>query len=357
MTKKTKKKGFLRRDWSYLLIAVAIFCVAFFGSRDKKIYSEGNMDMASIVSSNYQISTDQVSQFYMVAMMANTMDLASAGLTETNYNTITLLQQNSQTTDDTGKLAKPITVNLPETSRGVISYTVKDGETMDTIAAKYGVTTDQIRWSNGLNTTNLSVGQTIMVPSVPGIAYKVKSGDTVESVANKYGSSVEEIIAVNDLEIDQTLKPDTIILVPSGVLPETERPEYVAPRPTYSYSSYSTSSYVFTASYSSGNKYAYGWCTWYAWNMRPDLPSNMGNASSWASAARSAGFPVNGSPQAGDVFQTSYGWAGHVGYVTGVNADGSINVCDMNGIAGWGRVGCATWDAGKWAGYSFIHKK
>ena len=236
MTKRTRKRKIFSRDWLYLLIAAGIFCIAFFGSKDKEFFSEGNMDMASIISSNYQISTDQVSQFYMVAVMANTMDLASAGLTETNYNTVTLLQQNSQTTDDTGKLTKPITVNLPTTSRGVISYTVKDGENMDSIAVKYGITTDQIRWSNGLNTKNLSVGQTIMVPSVPGIAYKVKNGDTVESVASKYGSSVEEIITINDLEIDRTLKPDTIILVPSGVLPETERPEYVAPR-TYSYSS------------------------------------------------------------------------------------------------------------------------
>ena len=89
--------------------------------------------------------------------------------------------------------------------------------------------------------------------------------------------------------------------------------------------------------------------------MRRDLPSNMGNARNWASAARRAGFPVDGSPRAGDVFANSSGWYGHVGYVTSVNGNGTITYCDMNGVAGWGRVGCTT--TSSYRGWSFIHKK
>ncbi len=361
MTKKSSNKSkVIRRNWAYFLVAVGIIAIAFFGSRDKGIYSDGNMDMESIVSNNYQVSTDQVSQFYMVAMMANTMDLASAGLTETNYTTVSLLQKNSQTTDESGKISKPISVNPDVNSRGVISYTVQPGETMDTIAAKYGITTDQIRWSNNLGTKNLSVGQVILVPSVPGIAYKVKSGDTVESLAQKYGSSAEEIIAINDLEINQTLAPDSIILVPSGVLPETERPEYVAARSSSS-STTSSVGYQYAASYASGNRYAYGWCTWFAWQWRHDnmpgnydLPSNLGNANTWAIAAASAGFAVNRTPSYGAVFQRG-GGLGHVGIVTNVFPDGSIEITDMNGIAGWGRVGTTTIPASQVQQYSYIH--
>ncbi|MBQ3325801.1 LysM peptidoglycan-binding domain-containing protein [Candidatus Saccharibacteria bacterium] len=350
--KNSNRFKFLRHNWPYILAIGAVFSVAFFGSKDKQILQEGNMDMQSIVSSNYQVSADQVSQFYMVALMANTMDLASAGLTETNYTTVSILQQNSQTTDETGKISKPISVSVPVASRGISSYVVQDGDTMDSIAAKFGLTTDQIRWSNNLGTVTINPGQTLYIPSVPGIIYKVKNGETVESIASKYGSSTEEIIAVNDLENNTNLNSDMTIIIPSGVLPETERPEYVAPV-TYSSSS-ASSSYRFTASYSSGNKYAYGWCTWYAWERRQDLPSNLGNANTWASMAAAAGFNVNRTPSAGAVFQRG-GGLGHVGIVEEVYADGSVRVTDMNGIAGWGRVGETVWSAAEAAGYMYIH--
>lgn len=357
--KKSKKFEFIRQNWAYLFVLAAIFGVAYFGSLDKTTSSDDTMNVRSIVSSGAQVSADQVNQFYMVAEMANSMNLASASLAQTNYDTLAILQQNSQTADDSGKISKPIAVNIAGISRGVVQYNVGDGESLDDIARKYGITVDQIRWSNNLKTANVSVGQSLMIPTVPGITYKVKNGDTVESVADKYRSNAAEIIAVNDLEKDHNLAVDTIILIPNGVLPETERPEYVVPVVSYGYAS---TGYHYAASYASGNKYAYGWCTWYAWQWRHDnlggkyeLPSNLGNANTWANAARAAGFAVNRTPAYGAVFQTSAGWLGHVGVVTKVNSDGSIVISDMNGIAGWGRVGSKTISAAEAAQYTYIH--
>lgn len=355
--KKTPKFQFIRKNWAYILCIIAVVAVAFFGSRDKSEFSETTMSMQSIVSSNAQVTADKVGQFYLVAELAQSMSLASAGLTETNYSTIVLLHENGQIADESGKLSKPVTVNVSTVSRGVIQYNVKEGESLEGIAARYHITADQLRWSNSLSTTDISAGQTLLVPTVPGIAYKVKNGDTVESLAGKYGSTVEEIVTVNDLERNRELAVDSIILIPSGVLPETERPEYVVRRSTSV-----TSTYQYNASYASGNRYAYGWCTWYAWQWRHDnmpanydLPSNMGNANTWASAAAAAGFSVNRTPKRGDVFQTAAGWAGHVGIVQSVNADGSITISDMNGVAGWGRVGTSVIPASAVGSYMYIH--
>lgn len=360
--KKTNRLKFLRNNWAYILAFAAIFALVFFGSREKSLNADSTMSINYIVGAS-QVSADQVSEFYVVAEMASNMNLASANLAETNYDTVTLLQQNAQTPDDSGKLAKPIHVNLTDVSRGVVQYTVKTGESLEAIAARFGITSDQLRWSNGLKTTDISEGQNLLVPSVPGIAYKVKSGDTVASLAEKYHSSVEELISVNDLEKNQELAVDSVVLLPGGVLPETERPEYSVPVTYDSYTASTVSSYHYTASYASGNKYAYGWCTWYAWQWRHDnmpgsydLPSNMGNANMWASAASAAGFVVNRTPAYGAVFQTG-GGLGHVGIVTGVNADGSVTISDMNGIAGWGRVGTKTISAAEAARYNYIHGK
>ena len=101
-----------------------------------------------------------------------------------------------------------------------------------------------------------------------------------------------------------------------------------------------------------------GQCVDYALYKRPDLKElygwSLGNANTWASAAAAAGFVVNHTPAPGAVFQRG-GGLGHVGIVQKVNADGSVVISDMNGVAGWGRVGTTTWTAAQAAGYNYIH--
>jgi surface antigen len=65
----------------------------------------------------------------------------------------------------------------------------------------------------------------------------------------------------------------------------------------------------------------------------------LGNANTWDDRSRAAGITVSSKPIPGAIFQTDAGYYGHVGIVESVNADGTINISDMNGIAGWNRVG------------------
>ena len=72
-----------------------------------------------------------------------------------------------------------------------------------------------------------------------------------------------------------------------------------------------------------------GWCTWYVHYRRPDLPNGMGNANTYISSARAAGFATGKIPQVGAVVQTSESSYGHVAYVVGVG-NGTITVDEMN---------------------------
>ena len=114
--------------------------------------------------------------------------------------------------------------------------------------------------------------------------------------------------------------------------------------------------------------YVYCSCTGYAWSMRQDLPGDMGNAKDWAWKAATAGFPVDGSPQAGDiaVFPAGVGGAhatlGHVAYVEAAYGPTSFRLSERN----WGRSDCGVTyrdipaDKGaSWIqqGLRFIHKK
>ena len=69
------------------------------------------------------------------------------------------------------------------------------------------------------------------MPLVDGVVYTVKSGDTAQSLAEKYKTSAERIVLYNDIEENTGLNVGTRVVLPGGELPETERPGYVAPRP------------------------------------------------------------------------------------------------------------------------------
>lgn len=229
-----------------------------------------------------------------------------------------------------------------------MTYVAKAGDTVDKVAQEYGVSKETIKWANDMTTDALDAKQKIIVPPVDGVVHTVASGDTVEKLASKYNASSERIIAFNDLELAGLTK-GTKIIIPSGRLPETERPGYVAPTPTYSTSTTTVASSGNFMSGSVGNRYVYGYCTWYAYERRAAMGrpvgSFWGNANTWAAAARAQGFTVSSKPVAGAVFQTSYGGGGygHVGIIESVDTKaGTVTYSDMNGGAGWNRIGRET---------------
>ena len=76
------------------------------------------------------------------------------------------------------------------------------------------------------------------------------------------------------------------------------------------------------------------------------VPSNWGNANTWAYYASLSGWHVGPIPSVGAIAQTPYaaGGQGHVAIVDAVSANGTmIKFSDMNGLAGWGRVGYSGW--------------
>ena len=351
----------------YVLIGFLTLALVFVGSLDKQNAS-ANVSLDSFVDNNDTVSMDQISELYIVADLSDTLGLASASDVASNYVIATAMYDSGQTT--AGKLEKPSLTDV-DTREWVIEYTVQEGETMDDIASKYGITTDQIRWSNGLKTTAIATGNTLYLPKEPGIIYTVKSGDTVESIVEKYGSNVEEITIFNDLDT-KPLTEGQRIFIKDGSLPEKERPEYVAPvikKPTYTYTTSYSYTYLGDTSERIGievigyNYYGGGQCVGYAtWyrnisglsNLRP-VSAAWGNARNWAAAARNAGFVVDRTPEINAVFQTPAGIYGHVGIVVGINPDGSIVVQEANYNYRVGRITRSTIPASAVGNFNYIH--
>lgn len=93
-----------------------------------------------------------------------------------------------------------------------IIYTVKPGDSLYSIARTYGISVNNIMSLNNLNSSLLSIGQTLKIPisEEEVISYIVKSGDTLYSIARKYNTTVDNIkqknnLKSNTLSIGQTL--------------------------------------------------------------------------------------------------------------------------------------------------------
>lgn len=347
-----------KKVWSalpYVLAAAGTIVLVAMGSLAKQD-AGATLSLEAFAQTGYKVSVDQMSEMYVVADLSDALGLASASDVASNYVLTTSMYDAGQTS--TGKLEKPSITNIA-VSRGVVEHVVTEGETLDIIARKYQVTTDQIRWSNGMKDSEIEPGKLLYIPSVAGIVYTVKSGDTAESIASKYGSTASEIIALNDLEVSGVSEGMRIV-IRGGELPETERPEYVPPRPTYYYSYLGNTSerqnieVIYQQFYGAGG----GQCVNWALYMRPDLQKyagSLGNANTWASVAASFGIGVDRNPTPGSIFQTSSGWYGHVGYVEAVNGDGSITVTEMNYSYVPYRVIRATIPASAVGNFYYIH--
>lgn len=220
-----------------------------------------------------------------------------------------------------------------KTKDDISKYTTVNGDTVGALAIKFGVTSDTIKWSNGLTSDVLPAGKTLQIPPRNGVIYKVAAGDTVDSIASKYSADKDQLVVFNDLDV-KSLAPGETILIPDGKQP-------APPRVTVSTNDSSFAMYGFSAVYG-GNGYTPGYCTWYVAN-RIAVPKNWGNANTWAAYARASGWTVTSKPVVGAIAQRG-GGLGHVAIVEAVSEDGAmIKYSDMNGIAGFARVGFSNW--------------
>lgn len=87
----------------------------------------------------------------------------------------------------------------PQTSN---QYIVKKGDSLYSIANKYNISVEQLKNANNLTSNILQIGQKLIIPTTSKedyTIYTVEKGDSLWSIANKYGISVNDLVALNNL--------------------------------------------------------------------------------------------------------------------------------------------------------------
>lgn len=242
-------------------------------------------------------------------------------------------------------LAIPTSAPLSHTPVG---YVVQGQEDLPTIANKFGLTVDDILWSNpGLQASqSVSKGDRLVLPPVPGVVYFVKQKDSLAGIASTYHVTQQAIVDFNYLRSD-TLARGQALVIPGG-----RGPAIAAPTSnSSSYGGYGVRTGGNIGPYTN-NTFPYGYCTWYVATRRHVYWS--GNASDWWPNARAAGRPEGQKPEVGAIMVTWESSYGHVAYVEQVNSDGSWVVSEMNFVA-WGVVDHRTIKPGQVPLIGFIY--
>lgn len=273
---------------------------------------------------------DELSATDIAVNVAQLSDLSEKNSVINYSDTINSEIQTYRTSTSVAKMPMIISSDS-KTLADIVEYITVEGDTVSLLAERFGITSDSIKWSNDLTSNDLPVGTKLLIPPMNGMIYIIRSGDTPDRVASLFHISKQQLIVFNDLEVGPML-PGRRIFLPNAQKSSSDQNFAVR----YGY-----------------NGYDAGWCTYYA-AARGGAPMGWGNARTWAiNAVRTSGWYVSKTPVPGAIAQTTGiegdrvgGSWGHVGIVEQVKeVDGQVYIkySDMNGLAGFNRVGHSDW--------------
>ena len=118
--------------------------------------------------------------------------------------------------------AQTLISNLPKGE--ITQYRVEEGDTVSSIAQKFGVSMDTIMWENNLKSIDsIKARQILKILPVTGVKYKISRGETIYSIAKKLGVDAQAIIdyPFNTFSDDETfsLAAGQELIIPDGIKP------------------------------------------------------------------------------------------------------------------------------------------
>jgi len=110
---------------------------------------------------------------------------------------------------------------------GTSTHTVKRGETLDSIARRYGTTVSALAKANGISDPNrIYAGATLSVPgtdapasgpsSQGGGRYTVVRGDTLGSIARRHGTSIATLVQLNGIQNPNLIRIGQVLTLPAS---------------------------------------------------------------------------------------------------------------------------------------------
>jgi membrane-bound lytic murein transglycosylase D len=138
---------------------------------------------------------------------------------------------------------------IPQSERTEwVKHTIRRGESLSTIARRYGVSVRAIKDANRLKSNRIIAGRQLVVPVPVGYRgrtarhtivassdgqYRVKAGDTMWDIARAHGTSVDRLARMNNISSRRRIYPGQILRVPASGAGISATPAGKAPARTY----------------------------------------------------------------------------------------------------------------------------
>ena len=93
-------------------------------------------------------------------------------------------------------------------------YKIQNGDTLDSLAKRYGVSPEILKNLN--QNSSFAVGSNIIVPTMNEYfeVYTIEKGDNLYNIARKYNTDYNLLALLNGINVDDYIYPNTTILVP-----------------------------------------------------------------------------------------------------------------------------------------------
>lgn len=116
-----------------------------------------------------------------------------------------------------------------------VSYTVAAGDTISSIAGQFGLSTASVLALNGLGWSSLifpgqvlTLGNPVapapavdaVVEVAPTVRYTIVAGDTISSIAERFGVSTATVLSANGLGSSSLIFPDQTLTIPTTLVPD-----------------------------------------------------------------------------------------------------------------------------------------
>ena len=127
--------------------------------------------------------------------------------------TLDFVKKMEQAAMEASKKEKPLSVTY---------YTVKEGDSLWTIADKFDLKVDSIVGSNKLSDINLlKIGMQLRIPNQDGVFVKYEKNTNIDKFADKYGSTKDAIYFANKLNEKSTINIGQELFLPGGNITST----------------------------------------------------------------------------------------------------------------------------------------
>jgi len=92
-------------------------------------------------------------------------------------------------------------------------YSVKEGDTIYSLAQNFGISPETILYANNLKRNQkLKEGENLIILPVDGILHQVKEGESIEKIASYYRVSKNEILSFNQIQEDEISLGDILVI-------------------------------------------------------------------------------------------------------------------------------------------------